>query len=686
MGKNHSSKHLVVLLGLAGLTLGTGFAGHLRIDPSSGTRYENCYQPYDIIMDTNGISTNAVDTKIFHETDFSFNTNYTDYITYISGDMDVNSTQPFYTGTTWGNEYTYINTRQLDSSAGISGSNVRIATIYLKPNATGSGYINFYFTTGSTTTWVNGDDSNISSGYDDFTQYLDVLTGVTNGTYDITGETYCPQRPYILTSTYYQRTYVTTATGVERVWTGIIAGPHYLSEYDVSDNVYNKWTHSTWWTVWTKLYDTKDGEYNSWILLTLTGNEAIQMVSVQMFDDPNISAVGDVTAWRIATRQLLITGNIYTGYVTFDNQIWNIGDTVLSGADDSDYNRYTNSFNIDAFWIDTVAPNVGTSVVNTGDGYENILLSWVLSSWPSNATAGWHKTGSAMDDQFAIYLFDGLNTTKYNYDTTTGYNQDLINTYGWNAGTGWTMEKTLNFTQTRSGYVYFIDRAGNTWRVFLDVNIEPAADFIIYTKPAFRENALLTGLSTTGEFWLAYKDGSTWSFTHNSVIDWDAKIKTNYNGTGLVHAVVPVTGKEYLAVFKGSGMLAVGFTGIRTNDIYDTGTNIFDFVTKGNNFGTISDIFPALPYNNENYIKVGDISLNTSGQYDLINGLDLDAINWALTVGLSFNAPNYYDFDINNVINAIEQAIVLEFDVNPGFIDQYADGINYPFKTGFVSF
>jgi hypothetical protein len=140
---------------------------------------------------------------------------------------------------------------------------------------------------------------------------MDVLTGVTNGSYNILSGQYCPEKPYIETSTYYQWTYVTTATGVERVRTGINAGPRYIAEYGISDTTWNDWTNSTGWTVWTTLYNTKDG-YNTGIELTLVGDENIQMISVQMLDDPNIAAIGDVASGRITTRQFRITGNIYT--------------------------------------------------------------------------------------------------------------------------------------------------------------------------------------------------------------------------------------------------------------------------------------------------------------------------------------------------------------------------------------
>jgi hypothetical protein len=86
------------------------------------------------------------------------------------------------------------------------------------------------------------------------------------------------------------------------------------------------------------------------------------------------------------------------------------------------------------------------------------------------------------------------------------------------------MDKTLNFTQSRSGYVLFIDRAGNTGQIFLDLNIEATAAFTIITQPAFRQYAGeingLSGLATTGDLWVAYKnDAGTWTFTHNAPID-----------------------------------------------------------------------------------------------------------------------------------------------------------------------
>lgn len=690
MGKKRNPKFICALLGIITLSIGFGLAGTLRVELSGTNVYQSCYQPYHIYADTAGISTDSIDTKFFLE-NLTFNTNYTDYVTYISGDMDNNpNSYPFATGTSGANMYYYINSRQNIGNS-IESGNLWLATLYLKPTVAAglTGEFIFHFYPWGITTGLNDDDSNISSGYNEsltpgyYTQYYDVLTGTTDGIRTVTGNTYCPEKPYILTSTYYQWTYFTTATGVERIRTGVYAGPNYT----FTDAGWNSYLNTTGWTIWTTYGQTKEetNGYNTGVKLTLTGNEGIQMISLQMIDEPNIYAIGYVASGRSDTRQFWITGTIYTGYITFDNYIGNVGDSYLTGGD-----PYANNFNIDVFRIDTVDPTVLTSTIASGNGYETIYLSGQLSNGASNETVGRHHSGSYMDDQFAIYEFSGINDQGYGYETTTGYSEYLIGQYGGEAGSGRSMEKTLNFTQSREGYVLFVDRAGNTGEIYLDININPTIDATIITKPAFREKAqeyhTLSGLATTGDIRLAYKSSSEWIYTHNSQ-SGDAKIKTNHNGTGIITMRVPISGAEYLVVFKGSGMLSVGFTGIWTNDILDLGTNLFDFVTWSNNDGDHEALFPSLPYKNSNYIKVGDVSHNSTGEYDLINELDLQAINTNLTIGLNPNIDDifYYDFDINNVINAIEQAIIIEFDTNYWFIEKY-DGFDNIYKTGFVTF
>lgn len=668
------------------LSLGITLAGSLSIEPSSGTIYQSCYQPYKIFANTSGSATEAIDTKFFLENNFEFNADYTGYVTYVSWEMEINSTFPFATWLSGTSTYHYINSHNL--SAPVTSGSLLIGTLYLKPHSTlltwTTGYFNFHFFPGWGITWQNSSDSNIASGYaasigTGYTQYFDALTEVVNGEYSVTGNTHCPTRPYIEFSNYYQWTYFTTSTGVDRVWTWILWWPDFQNEYNISDTSRNKRTNSTWWTIWTTIGDTKDG-YNTGILLTLTGNEPIGMISLAMTDVPNIAGIWPVWEGRFYTRQFRITGDIHTGYVTFDNYIGNIWNTVLSWA-----SRYDNYFNIDAFWVDTTKPLVFTSSISSGLGYEYILLSGQLSTGPSNSTSWRHRSGSMMDDQFAIYEFSGTNKIGFGYGTSTGYNTDLINNYWWEAWSGRSMEKTLFFTQSRSGYILFVDRAGNTWQVYLNLDIDPTIEATIITKPGFRDYAEefygLSGLASTWDIRLAYKENGEWIFTHNSQ-SGDAQVKTNHNGTWTVRMIVPGTGKEYMVVFKGQGMLSVGFTGIWTNDIFDTGTNYFDFVSGSHNVRQHSELFPQLLYLDENYIKVWDISNDSVDKYDFINEFDLQAINNSLTISLT-QSINYYDFDINDVINAIEQAIIIEFDNQGGFIHSF-NTIDNMYKTGFV--
>jgi len=677
--KSYKKANLSALLlgAIIFITINFSIAGTLSINPSSGTQYKDCYTPFKIIMDTVNIETTAVDSKIFHEDYFLLNTgDYTIYITWV---MD-NTTLPLLTGTTWWNTYLYVNTTQNLWNSGISWSDLRLITLYMAPqgDADTSWYITFHFYTGSASLWINSDDSNITSGINNFTQTIDVLTSVTNWEYYITGNQYCPYKPYIQSWEYRQDTYVATATWVIKTRTGITAGPSYTN---VGDDQRNEWTMSTWRTTWT----------NTSVLLNLTWNENIQIISIQMFDDPNISASGEVRSGRTDFRQFIITGNILTGYVTFDNILNNDWNTYQTGD-----TKYVYGFNIDAFWIDTVNPNVLTSSIITWAGFVDVTLFGQLSTWASNATSGRHKSDSEFDDQFTIYQFSGNNKIWYWYNTTTEYNTSLINTYGGLAGSWFTMEKDLHFTQSRSGDVLYIDRAWNTGFIFLDIDIETTTDFIIYAQPAFRENAGTfhgrSGLATTWDLWIAYRTwwiGTTRQFIHNSVIANDAKVTLNSNGTGTINIAVPVSWCDYLVAFKWTGMLSIWFTGTWTNDIFNTSTNFFNF--RSGTLNEVNTLFPLFPEHNYwgiNYIKAWDVSYtSTGGGYDIINSLDLAAINWSLIVWVGTNIR--YDFDLNDTISAIEQSIIIQYDLHKWFIDTFWNQTWYPIKVGntwFVTF
>lgn len=135
-------------------------------------------------------------------------------------------------------DYLYINTTQNTSNL-INGSNIRIITLYLQAQEYNTGYINFYNISGR-----NGDDSNIASGINNETQYLDVLTNTIDSEYPFVEYHGCPFAPYIASGVYVQDTYLETSTGVAKTSVSILAGPRY-EDFDISDNVRNIRTQST---------------------------------------------------------------------------------------------------------------------------------------------------------------------------------------------------------------------------------------------------------------------------------------------------------------------------------------------------------------------------------------------------------------------------------------------------------
>lgn len=127
-------------------------------------------------------------------------------------------------------------------------------------------------------------------------------------------------------------------------------------------------------------------------------------------------------------------------------------------------------------------------------------------------------------------------------------------------------------------------------------------------------------------------------------------------------------------------MLSIGFTGIWENNVFDITTNVFDFTDRANNYGTVGPIYPNFTFANQNYIPQGDIIATTSGRYDLINAFDLTAMNNNLTISSASIIPPYYDFDLNNAVNVLEQSAILQFDNWFGFIEQYAGTNGLPAK------
>jgi len=620
-----------------------------------------------------------------------------------------------------GNTYYYINAIQNDKADYISGTSEQLyATIFMKPDGTNtSGTLDYYYLGAR----INFDDSNVASGtqaasWDEYTQYeddLDLVMGT--GLYQFSGDTNtiyrCQFNPYIEAGRKYESKLGSNLINVEpnaavnkdtNSFTDLTAFDLITSATQYSGTIVHRagsgMTETVWNTTWSREIWT-----NTAVIITITGNN--YFLNWTSTNDINIDTTtidgysyvslvnGDV---RSGTHTISVEGNVETG-VTFHNRIGNTGTYYASGSD-----NYADQFMIDVFRYDTTDPIISTATILTGDGYAFVSLTASSSAGASNATSGRHASRTDDDDRFRIIGFSGVNTTSYNYDTTTGYNADLNAIYVDATSQNFTMERTgytyttldnfdtntgsIKFKESREGYILVSDIAGNTTGVRVDIDVEPKTTFTIITKHAFRATA--ADLSMTGDIRLGRYDTEATNeriFTHNSINDNDAKVAIGVGGTGTVDMVTPASGKAFFVVFKGSGTLAVGFTGTWTNDITSGDTNIFDFTLSGNNRGDASELFPYYYYSNEEYIIPGDVSSSTGGSYDIINAGDLVTVNGSLTIG-AFSEPYRMDFDINDTINAIEQAIVIQYNGEFGWIDKFAwqtaaGGGTFPVETGF---
>ena len=471
---------IIVLAGFFVAFLGLVNASQLAISVGTpGTIYESCIQPYIVEMNTNGISTKSVDARLLLTWYFSINFPYTTmseailtttwYAKYIPWRFDVTTIQ---TGiaTSWLNknrEYLYINAYQLWWFSSVTGNNIPIATLYLKANTFTTWYLNFYYIT-----WWNSDDSNISSGINEgiipgsYTQYVDSLDSVINLVAPFIGATNnCTSRPYISSAQYWQTWYISTSTGVQAVWTSVVAWPLYSGT--------NNRTIWTKWDVVLVLTGVSDSYVGSWWLVANNLSTWIQLTYVQALNNPYIHLTTGSTGWFTQYYGIWISGNVTTGFVGFDNVIGNTGSTYLTGGQ-----RYSDMFNIDVFRIDRVSP-VNTwfftgYVAGTGVWYTQYTLSWSNYIGP-----GFHAAWTTADDEYKVISFSGTNsitqdcTNKWYACTNVWYMAYLNSTWYVRSGNNiFKLVHNLVFTTSFSGYVTVIDRAGNTGQRYINVNMD----------------------------------------------------------------------------------------------------------------------------------------------------------------------------------------------------------------------
>ncbi len=206
-------------------------------------------------------------------------------------------------------------------------------------------------------------------------------------------------------------------------------------------------------------------------------------------------------------------------------------------------------------------------------------------------------------------------------------------------------------------YVNTLPRRG--W--FVDAYVTPlTSDFTLIIRPTFRPsggNNSWYSISNANFWFFVYENGA-WTWRYNSAKNLsDPKININKYGTGLVSFLSPASGTLFMLAFKGSWTLSLWYTGIRNDDITQ-----FNFYT-GALADALNDEFMFRYYDwsvTGNFLKVWDVAADNSGNYDLIKDSDFTLMTDKLTLSSNISHPYWFDLDLNNVINALEQTMLLD--------------------------
>lgn len=194
--------------------------------------------------------------------------------------------------------------------------------------------------------------------------------------------------------------------------------------------------------------------------------------------------------------------------------------------------------------------------------------------------------------------------------------------------------------------------------IFLDVNVTSTYKLLdITVRPAFRVGSSNSYSFSGADFWLFVKNWGIWNQVYNSAKGSGDKINTDANWFATIFVLPPNNGDEYLVAFKWSGSLSIWYTGI-----WDHTINWFNMFSW-----TVADMLPSnfvIKYYDWqytwNYLKMWDVEANSSGNYDLIKDSDFSMMTYNLTTILNPSHPLCFDLDLNKMINALEQTIVIE--------------------------
>lgn len=327
----------------------------------------------------------------------------------------------------------------------------------------------------------------------------------------------------------------------------------------------------------------------------------------------------------------------------------------LSGSNE------TQNVTFETTWWDTV--EFSTIIYNKEDISMTYKL-WFVDAWVTNDTLE-QKTclSPNINQQVGQYIV---------WDTSP---------FTLAAHSTWTKTLSLTFPNSHS-WMYHgcvtLNAITNDWTthmntlptrgIFIDAQVTPlTSDFTLTVRPAFRPNNGSTGYALLGsDFWLFTYENSSWTWKYNSAKNiLDSKINTNSAGTATVSFIPPASGTLFLVAFKGSGTLSLWFTGIRNDTI--TWFNFFSWTLAD----SLDNEFMFSYYESEStgkYLKVGDILVSNSGTYDYIKDQDFSLMTNNLTISNTPTHPYWFDLDINHVINALEETMLLDSYNRIGFI------------------
>jgi len=261
-----------------------------------------------------------------------------------------------------------------------------------------------------------------------------------------------------------------------------------------------------------------------------------------------------------------------------------------------------------------------------------------------------------------------------------------------------TRSLTLKFPSSYSwshfGCITYYPEVAGSWNTylntiprrwwFIDASVNPSTSgFNLIIRPTFRPSSLVNNTwysISNADFWLFIYQSGSWTWLYNSAKNsLDPKITTNKHGVGLVSLIPPASGTLYLLAFKGSGTLSLWCTGIRNSDIRSFNFFSWELADRMDS----EFMFKYYDWSiTGNYLKVWDITSDTTWNYDLIKDPDFTIMTNKLTLSSNITHPHWFDLDLNGVINALEQTMLLDSYNRVWFITMQND-LNI---TDFINF